>query len=302
MSSFNTFTVAVCTYNAFTHLGVLYDIMRRNWSNVQVPIYLISNHPQVADATRDLKFERIVAADASIPWTHDGGKTTDKIGFRARALDCVQHAGTASQESGSRYTVITHADGWLLSYEKVQYIVDFMAAHHKVVGAGGWGLDHEIKRYQIEVKGDLDDYFFIIDNDFARSTGFWNFKARYADPVLGHVFYLVTRFREKATPEQLYLYRDYREEGVEYGGNNPRDVKPWRYDTLWEMLHIDDFVTHKDVAEQAFARNNIRVGSFVEQLLTGTLSWQAAPPVVHHLPWQQRLIERARMLWQKVPL
>jgi len=293
----NEFSVAISTYNAFNHLRVNLDIIRHNWRQMcDVPIVLSSNHPEVEKEVMGLRLDRLVMADASIPWTRDGGKTTDKIGFRVRALDCIQHGCQAALELGTRYTIHTHADGWILSAEKVLEITNYMKRNGKVLAAGGWGLDYHIQRYNIDQRGELDDYFFVIDNGFARRTGFWDFKAKYGDRVRGHVWYLVARFLELAGPDRLYHYQDYKGNEVEFGGTTPRNVKPWRYDDRFKMLHIDDFVRYRDIVSDIFRRNGITEGVYVQRLLAGELSWQGTPPVELRLNWREKIKDKAEQL------
>ncbi len=297
------FSVAISTYNAFNHLRVNLDIIRHNWRQMrEVPVVLCSNNPEVEKEVLGLRLDRIVMADSSIPWTRDGGKTTDKIGFRARALDCVQHGFKASLELGTRYTIHTHADGWILSAEKVREIVDYMRRHRKVLAAGGLGLEYHIQRYNIDQTGELDDYFMVIDNEFAERTGFWDFEAKYGDLVRGHIWYITTRFLQLADPSQLYHYQNYRGDDVQYGGSMPREVKPWRYDDSFKMLHIDDFVTYLDIVRDIFRRNGIDQGNYVQQLLAGTLPWQGTAPVVLRLNWSEKFrdkINRLTKIWRQ---
>jgi len=166
--------IAISVYDKFQDVKLLSDLFRKNWPG-SYDLVVCSSHPQAASRLADCDIDELLSTE-NLPM--DGpGSSDPRVSPRARlwvrVIDSIRKAcGRCADRAEAPFTLHLHADACPLSWPKLRRLAERMQRHGKWFAARGEGFGF----YAVnEPVGGFDDMFFVVDNAFARDTGFWDF-------------------------------------------------------------------------------------------------------------------------------
>lgn len=241
---------ALTTYDKWDDLAIAIKVLRA--IDKKYYISVCSNHPygkqyvkemdmdidQYAQA-RDIPFKSSGFAERKSPFLNQEDASAN-YARRLRGADSVRHSCACMQESGCDYVIHTHADGWFLSGEKIQNLVNYMDENEIAIGCRGKGIEYAWHPFRnCNSFGQVDDHAFIFDVAIANQYRLWNY-----DPVslLYHKnsvhSMLALVFATKIGLHNMWFYRDTRHL-LDIFGKQSSSLNPLSYDPAYDYIHIN---------------------------------------------------------------
>lgn len=271
--------VAISLYDRWDELQGLLEVLRLNWkTGPELYIAVVST----AESAQRPEWVNCALADHwqfgsqyKLPkkrasWfqpLHDQRYGQFKKVLRTRTVDCVCRGCRHTLASEREYTLHLHAAAWPLREEKILEIIDHMRRGQFVAAGRGYG------KALVDGKhpgGDIDDNFFIIDNQFARRTSFWDLDPSRDAELMGAEGQIGRRLAELGVWDGIYFFDDFSkpEEYVYPPGTSPRRVQPYNYHYRLGLLRSHDmqqqaalcraFGYHGPMLDQLIKRHNIK--------------------------------------------
>lgn len=232
--------VAISLYDRWDELQGLLELLRLNWKtgkNLYIVVVTTAEQRQVpAWVNQQLADYWEFGSQYSLPkqrtsWfqpLHDRRYGRFKRQLRTRTVDCICRGCRQALASGREYTLHLHAAAWPLMEEKIYGIINHMRNGSYVAAGRGYGKALVDDKHPA---GDIDDNFFITENNFARASDFWNINPASDTEVMGAEGKIARRLRELNVEERMYFYDTFAkpEEYLFPPSTSPRRVQPYNY-------------------------------------------------------------------------
>ncbi len=238
--------ILITMYDKFEEASLIIDMIR-SWRGDYV-IGLTCNHPygeqfakekgvDVAINPRDIKFEKR-------PWGESTFYFDQNVNFMLRIrihYAISQGCRIMTKKTKCDFIVHTHCDGWFLSEDKLNMLVETLATKNKAIAVRGTGLGDIYKPWTSNTAfGQADDHFFVFDRKFALERKMWEYKPE--DMLMKkHSVHgtLMNIFAVKGGFSNIWYYKTH-ESSLDYAGKMSIDneVKPCLYDPDYGLLHV----------------------------------------------------------------
>lgn len=162
--------VAISVYDKFEDVKILVDIFRENWKG-DYDICVCSSHPDAARHLSDCNIDKLLSI-ADIPFNPTVPSESGTPRMTMRVMDSIRKSCGYCSETQAGYTIHLHADGYPLSWDRLELLLERMRLERKYFAARGFGFGYY---NQYEPVGHFDDMFFVFDNRFAREKSLWEF-------------------------------------------------------------------------------------------------------------------------------
>jgi len=230
----NKIGIAISLYNKFEELGVLIDIIRKNWKNKYF-ISVCSNYPNAQEYIKGLDIDTFVQGECVK--TDDMPNLQKSINMGYRVIDCIKKSCSANEAD---YVMHLHTDAWAFDENEIIKIVNHMEKNSKEVAFRGMGFS----KYRHDCPlGHVDDMFFIYKRDAIEKKRFFEFN------TLSMMFHklsihgiLSTLLIAKIGLENVYQYENHAKQVFWDGKLHPGDLeraRPSMFDPERKMLHVD---------------------------------------------------------------
>lgn len=239
---------ALTTFNKWDDLQIAIKILRK--LNKKYYISVCSNHPKGKQYVKALDVDNYVQA-RNMPFKSSGfaerkspflnqEDASNNYARRLRGADSVRRSCAAMLDSRCDYAIHSHADGWMLSEEKIQYLIRQMDRMDKSIACRGKGLEYAWHPFRnCNTFGQIDDHAFAFNIDDAKHYKLWNYN-----PVslLYHKnsvhSMLATIFATKVGLDNMWFYRN-TENLLDIFGNPSSSLNPLSYDYDYHYLHVN---------------------------------------------------------------
>ncbi len=168
------------------------------------------------------------------------------VKFKAifRILEGIQHAFRYAEARGHDYVIVTNADAWFLSLEKLYVLLDDEQVKNAVVSMRvGWLTGLEINfgnRVPL-----MDDHFMIFNVAECKKYGVFDYdhSARFFSPHFGQfggLHYILMCFVNQRVPQgKFYIYSDLTDTIGQFGDWVGWNMLPWQYQLSTGFLHAN---------------------------------------------------------------
>jgi len=270
--------ITISLYNRWLELGGLLELLRLNWKGGRdLHIIVISTASEdefpnwidrkmidhiefgsrfpMPNFKNDPFFrEHFIGRNLSkIPYLGDyllarQRKKLKKI-TRSRTVDSFIRGGIRGIESGRAYTLHLHAATWPFREDKVYEITDMMKNNNYIFACRGFGKKLVSEKLP---SGDIDDNFFIIDNNFASKTNFWNFDPGLDAETISNEGRLARRVYEKCPEDKIYFFDNFSNPNdyIFPEGTTPRRVQPFNYFKPMGLLRSHDLRKQAELCQR----------------------------------------------------
>lgn len=238
--------ILITMYDKWEEASLLIDQIR-SWEG-DYYIGLTCNHPDgkkfakkkgvnIFITPKDIKFEKR-------PWDENTFYFDQNVNFMLRIRihhAIMQGCKEMTVYSGCDFIVHTHCDGWFMSEDKLNMLVETMATKNKAIAVRGTGLGDIYKPWTSNTAfGQVDDHFFIFERQFALDRAMWEYKPE--DMLMRkHSVHgtLMNIFAVKGGFSNMWYYKKL-EDLEDYSGKLSIDneVKPCLYDPDYGLLHV----------------------------------------------------------------
>lgn len=257
----SSLAVAISLYDRWDELQGLLELLRLNWKTGK-ELYIAVTSTAEEDAmpgwvNRSLVDTFSFGSTYTLPakrssrwtWLHDRRYGEFKRLLRARTVDSIQRGGRACANSGKDYALHLHAAAWPLKEDFIAGVIEHMEKHQFVVGCRGYGKKLVDGKHPA---GDIDDNFFLINNEFARQTHFWDFDPAQDAERIGNEGRLARRVYEVAREDQVYYFDDFSrsEDYIFPPSVNQRRVQPYNYHKPTGLLRSHDMRKQAELVAQ----------------------------------------------------
>ncbi len=286
--------IAISVYDKFDDVKLIVDIVRNNWEG-QFFICVTSTHPDAKQALKDVPVDRVNVID-KIPFSPSFEAKKKRMHLFLRVLDSIQTGCRTCLESGATHTIHIHADAFPFSFEKIEPLLRYMDKNGKAFAYRGSGLGFYCHDAPL---GDMDDMFFIVNNQRAKETRLWEFDLFDFLPhkLSIHGILPVLTLSRLGIRELLHYAsgeNNYHWDGQPASAPPMNSAHPMYYDSRYAFLHIHQEAFPEDWGKKILAyylslnhiKNGERVRSFVEKYQT------TKNDLVHQLSLIERQLKR----------
>jgi hypothetical protein len=163
--------VAISVYDKFEEVKILVDIFRENFGG-QFDIIVCSSHADPASHLEHCDIDDLLKTD-NIPLDRQTMSAEQFHSFFfMRVIDSIRKSCGRAACSDAPYTLHTHADGFPLSWPRIQSLISAMKRNQQYFAARGYGFGF----YSHDAPfGAFDDMFFFFNNRHARDQDLWGF-------------------------------------------------------------------------------------------------------------------------------
>lgn len=248
MSYLTKIGFALTTFNKWDDLTIAVKVLRK--LNKKYYISVCSNHPKGKQYVKALDVDNYVQA-RDIPFKSSGfaerkspflNQEDARANYarRLRGADSVRTSCKAMLDSGCDYAIHSHADGWFLSGEKIEYLIRQMDRMGKSIACRGKGLEYTWHPFRnCNSFGQIDDHAFAFDIDVAKYFKLWNYNPT---SLLYHKnsvhSMLATIFATKVGLDNMWFYRDMNTL-LDAFGNPSSSLNPVSYDYDYHYIHVN---------------------------------------------------------------
>ncbi|MCD4801333.1 MAG: hypothetical protein K8R16_00175 [Anaerolineales bacterium] len=230
--------IAISVYDKFEEVGVLIDIIRKNWKN-DYYISLCSNYPNAKRYIEDFDVDCFtqgveIKYSPEMPWIQRG-----RTNLVCRVLDTIKKSCTGAMVDSCEYVMHLHSDAWPLGENSFLKISQELKEKKKKIAVRGLGFLY----YGQDVPlGHIDDMFFIFDVNYFYKIDFFGYNPIELFPHKNSVHgALVLQLLGKIGIKNIYYYSHH--SNLEYwDGKNKilpfERVKPSVFDPYWKFLHV----------------------------------------------------------------
>jgi len=230
--------IAISVYDKFEEVGVLVDIIRKNWKN-NYYISLCSNYPNAKTHIADLDIDCFIqGADIryspKMLWIPRG-----RTNLVCRVLDTIKKSCTGAIEGGCEYVMHLHSDAWPLDENMLLQLIREIKEKRKKIAVRGFGLAWYGQDTPL---GCMDDMFFVFDAKYFLNADFFNYHPLELFPhKLSSHGALILLLLGKIGIKKIYFYSDY--SNLEYWDGKKKILpferaKPSIFDPYWKFLHV----------------------------------------------------------------
>ncbi len=225
--------IAISVYDKFEEVRILVDIIRKNWKRDYI-ITVCCNHPNGEKELSSLDIDTYVQGD-DVPYSSN--KPLANLTYRV--VDTIRKSCLAALEQNPRTIMHVHSDAWPLDEECYLKIIDTMYENKAVAAGRGFGFGYS--RLDCPL-GHLDDMFFIVDAEAARSTDLFNIRPLTFSPHWQTIHGIMSAIvMVKIGIDRFYLYDDHSQ--LTLWPNKPKlmpyeRAKPVIFDERNKLLHV----------------------------------------------------------------
>lgn len=161
-----------------------------------------------------------------------------------RVIEGIQRAFRYAEEHGHDYVIVTNADAWFLSLEKLRALLNSEEVENAAVSMRvGWLTGLEINfgnRVPL-----MDDHFMIFNIAECKKYGVFDYdhSARFWRPHFGHfggIHYILHCWVNQRVPAgKFYIYSDLKDTVNHYGDYMGWNLLPWQYQPSTGFLHAN---------------------------------------------------------------
>ncbi len=263
--------IAISVYDKFEEVGVLIDIIRKNWKENYF-ISLCSNHPEAKKYIKDLDVNNFtqgsdIKFSPEMPWKWRG-----RTNLVCRVLDTIKKSCLGAIEGGAEYVMHLHSDAWPLDEYFMINIINKMKENNKKAAVRGFGLTYYAPDTPL---GNMDDMFFIFESDYFKKISFFNYHPLELFPhKLSPHGVLILLFLGKVGIKNFFYYADYSQ--LEYWDGKKKILpferaKPSIFDPITKLLHVhtDAFPNELGKSVQAYylVKYNVTKGENIKRFI-----------------------------------
>ena len=230
--------IAISVYDKFEEVGILIDIIRRNWKD-DYYISLCSNYINAKEYIADLDIDCFtqgadIKYSPKMSWIPRG-----RTNLVCRVLDTIKKSCTGAIDGGYEYVMHLHSDAWPLDENVFLKISQEMIKRKKKIAVRGLGFLY----YGQDVPlGHIDDMFFIFDAKYLNQIDFFGYNPIELFPHKNSVHgALVLQLLGKIGIKNIYYYSHH--SNLEYWDAKNKILpferaKPSIFDSNLKFLHV----------------------------------------------------------------
>lgn len=277
--------ITISVYNRWDELGGLLELLRLNWKqgkDLYINVISTAGEKEFPDwidkkMMDSIEFgspypmpvnfilSRLAKIKLLAGYINSRQRKIFKPIVRSRITDSIIRGFKKGIESNRKYTMHLFGVSWPLMEDKIYELLDTMEKNGYVFTCRGYG------KKLINGKcpwGDMDDNFFVVDNEFAKKTNFWDFDPRIGANKIANEGRLAGRMYELCPQDKIYFYDDFSRSELYLfpEGTSQRRMQPFNYFKPMGLLRSHD----KTIRAEFCKRMNFQ-GPIIKKLIEDNL-------------------------------
>lgn len=268
--------IAVSVYDKFDEVKILSDILKENWEE-DYYLVVVCPHPDAEEEFSDTDIDELILGP-DIDFSPDMEGHKHDLHLTSRIMESIKQGCTAAMDAGCDYVMHIHADAWPLDEERFNDIIRGMEERDRKVAVKGRMTLRQPKASM----GGTGDQFFILDTEYFKEVGFFDFNPLDLRPyrMLRDTFMVLLLGRVGRS--NIWVYFDGTEDRFWDGekrnnwdetgeiGTMPH-IRPSAYNPKWDLVHVntDDFLDKdgKKLQARYLEEYGLTEGEFIEEFL-----------------------------------